>query len=327
MIHFVLYFSIELKHQPRRTSCRLENCVVHQNHQKNGKLITAPSIACANKNAGIIRSCFPQKGEVYRKGILLKYQEIFQWEIAIFILLNHSKTEFLFLVFFSFPDAQCMAYLPTFGVVLGVNVGTINIPYIEHLGYTVSQFHIYYIRRIYCTCVFYPLQDAGIFIDPLKVEQTHPFCLLGPFCFPFNACHVSLNFDNIDPIGSNSTQHLEIVRRLPCEIPLDWIQNTQDATRPLTQKTWKTIKKPWNILFGYNMTPDANPPNQFSKKTQWFQTVPLLFWLFGMRIPWFCWGDVHQRKNHFRPCGSKGGSMLRDFTIRWWLNVPSLKLT
>lgn len=62
------YFSIELKPQPRRTSCRLENCVVPQNHQKNGKLITAPSIACANKNAGIIRSCFPQKRWSLQKG-------------------------------------------------------------------------------------------------------------------------------------------------------------------------------------------------------------------------------------------------------------------
>ncbi len=40
----------------------------------------------------------------------------------------------LFPEFFKTPDAQCIAYLPTFGVVLVVNVGKYTSP-IEHLGF------------------------------------------------------------------------------------------------------------------------------------------------------------------------------------------------
>ena len=82
-------------------------------------------------------------------------------------------------------------------------------------------------------------------------------------------CHVSLNFDDIDPIGSNSTQHLVFLWSMPWP-GYSWI-------RKLT-KTWKKHGKNHQETLEYTVyNPDTKTPNQFSKKTQWFQMVPLLF--------------------------------------------------
>ena len=67
-------------------------------------------------------------------------------------------------------------------------------------------------------------------------------------------------------------------------------------------------------------------PTNFPKRLSGFKWSPFRFGCLGWEFL-FCWGDVWiKAKNisHYL-CGKKwfkrGGSMLRDFTIRWYLNV------
>ena len=113
-----------------------------------------------------------------------------------------------------------------------------------------------------------------------------------------------------------------------------------------SKKTWKTIKKPWNILFGYNMTPDANPPNQFSKKTLVVSNVPAFVLVVCDEDSLILLGRCASKpKNHFRPSlRFKGGfyvegfhqfdddwmytfilPALRDLTVGTWKNHPFWK--